>query len=149
MNGPSQPWVSTQMTTRSLRAALEPIAVASTVLACAVVLVRVGQSKDLRDFAVIVSLFLLAPVWLVVRLRPARAPLTRWALAAALWSGLWAIPLLWKRPWAVTTVVDTIGRQFDWWQTVAPDLLPFFALPLVALLLVTILTPSHRVLSAS
>ena len=135
------------MTTRSLRAVLEHCAVAFTVLACAVVLVRVGQSKDLRDFAVIVSLFLLAPVWLVVRLRPARAALTRWVLAAGLWCGLWAIPLLWKRPWAVTTLVESIDRQFSWWRTVAPDLLPFFALPLVALLLVTILTPSRRMLS--
>jgi hypothetical protein len=136
------------MAIRSLRPVLERLAIAMTVLVCAVVLVRVGRSRDLQDFAVIVSLFLLAPVWLVVRLRPARAALTRWALAAALWCGLWAIPLLWKRPWAMTAVVETIGQQFNWWRTVAPDLLPFFALPLVALLLVTILTPSHRVLSA-
>ena len=136
------------MTTRILRAALERLAIALVVLACAVLLARVGQSRDLQDFAVIVSLFLLVPVWLVVRLRPVRAPLARWALAAALWCGLWAIPLLWKRPWAVTAVVETLGQQFNWWRTVAPDLLPFFALPLVALLLVTVLTPSRRVPAA-
>jgi hypothetical protein len=132
------------MDSQAVRVIRERLWVLLAVVACGALLRHFGLARDLQDFALIVTLCLLAPVWLVVRLRSARSPVRRWLIAAAFWCGLWAAPLLWKRPWDAALVVEVLGRPFNWWRTVAPDLLPFFILPLVTLLLVTLLTPAIK-----
>ena len=104
---------------------------AGLLVACASVLAVVGASEGLRDFAVVVGVFLGLPLWVVFGARGMTSLLARLAVAAGIWAGLWAIPLLWVRPWHA--VQWGLGSRYTWWLDVMPDLLPFFLIPLSTL----------------
>lgn len=105
------------------------------VIAGSIALAALGSQPGLRDFAFIVGLCALVPLYALIHVRLPSWRL-RLAAALALWCGLWAPPVLRQQAWNWGA---GSGGHASWWSEVAPDLAPFFAVPVAVLVVIALL----------